>query len=125
MSELQQNEQDDRGGASNAKTPRSLPHEEAAVDETVQSLKIGLRYETVYIAPLHPCKGVPLIPYHYSVTFHNRHTRQKQWEAIGEDLGAPGAAEWYEASLTLEQLERIRRDPGVKEVRKNGSGVWC
>jgi hypothetical protein len=124
MSGSKQNEQGDQGDAAKEKTEQPLPQTETAVEETAQSLKIGLQYETEYIAPLHRYDGVPLIPDHYSVTFHKGHTRQKHWEAIGEDLGAPGAHDWYQVTLTDEQLERIRRDPGVKKVTQSGRGVW-
>ena len=73
-----------------------------------------------YIAPFYPYDGVPLRPCYYAVTFVRAYTRKQHWEAIGENLGPPGTDSWYSATLTPEQIDRIRRDPGVKKVRQNG-----
>ena len=97
---------------------------EATNAATAQSLKNDVGDDTEYLAPLRRYDGVPLKPNHYNVTFLEGHTREKHWEAIGEDLGAPGSSGWYWSTLSDEQLQRVRRDPGVKEVIQSGRVVW-
>ena len=97
---------------------------EATNKATAQSSENNLKEATEYLAPLRRYDGVPLKPNHYNVEFVEGHTRDKHWEAIGEDLGAPGSSRWYWTTLSDEQLERVRRDPGVKEVIQSGKAVW-
>ena len=77
-----------------------------------------------YVAPFTPFHGVPLKPNYYMVTLHDQHTPKQHWEAIGEDLGVTFIGRWYSAFLTVEQRERIRRDPGVTDVTQYGKAVW-
>ena len=80
-----------------------------------------------YVAPLHLYdghEGPPLSPNRYMVTFYNGHTQEKHWEVVGEIIGGAWFGSWYAATLSDDQIERIRRDPGVKEVRQYGRVEW-
>jgi prepilin-type processing-associated H-X9-DG protein len=97
---------------------------EATDEASARSSKNDVGDETEYLAPLRRYDGVPIKPNHFNVTFFDGHTRKKHWEAIGEDLGAPSSSRWYWSTLSDEQLERVRRDLGVKEGIQSGNAVW-
>jgi hypothetical protein len=59
-----------------------------------------------------------------AVTLQKGYTAAKHWEAIGEDLGVTVTGGWYSARISDEQRERIRRDPGVKEITQYGRVIW-
>lgn len=79
---------------------------------------------TEYVAPYYPNEGVPRKPNRYLVTFFKEHTLDKHRDAIGEHIRVAFSSSWYSATLTDEKRERIRRDPGVKDVRQIGSAEW-
>ena len=76
-----------------------------------------------YVAPFFPYDGTPLRPNRFMVTLKAEHTMEEHWKVIGERLGVDEGG-WYSATLSEEQIERIRRDRGVKEVRQYGRAVW-
>jgi hypothetical protein len=93
-------------------------------DATQQAPNEGCDAAEQYVAPFFPYHGVPLNPYRYMVTFYKGHTLEKHWQAIGIKFGTDWSGDWYSATLSDDQRERVRRDPGVKEVRQYGQAEW-
>lgn len=56
--------------------------------------------------------------------FHKGHTYDKHFDFIGETLDITRLGAMYNATLSGEQRERIRRDPGVSQVTQYGGAEW-
>lgn len=93
-------------------------------NSVVASQSSGGNQDLEYVAPFKPFHGTPLYPNYYLVTLHEKGKMEKHWNAIGENLGKRDMGGWYSATLSMEQIERIRRDPGVKSVVQYGDAVW-
>ena len=79
---------------------------------------------TEYIAPYVPADE-SIIPDRYLVILSDGHTFEKHCEAVGEQLDVFYQGGFYSGTLTEDQRERSRRDPGVEKVIQYIDSEWA
>ena len=107
-------------------TRESGTHANADGHDDRYRLNIELKCKEEYLAPVHmaeepPARGGSF----YAVNLKKGHTVEKHFEVIGRKIdGHRWSSEWYDAHLSGDDKEEIRRDPGVRSIVQYGGAVW-